>query len=477
MTNSSTRRSLPLRTARGRCPALRLSDVEPPRQLGLDLRQEVLVALQERLRPAPQTRAEHPRERAELDPRVAHVVDRAAADDRAREQAPVEPAGARTCDDVGPEDAARQPEEPDGTRRRPRPRARSSRARALEHGRSPRRRRRSRSRGSRLRSARAPSRISRCAVLVPSATRTTVAPRRDRVKSPHEGRAATGSPSPGTPPRAANRSRRYGVEVEAGILAEQLVRDDAPDRRSLHEAVAGEPARRVEPVGDHRRRSDERRESCRRARPTPARPGFRPPAGTGARSRRAASPPRASRRRSARPPSAASDSGIASTSASPRRRKWKPDSDSIVSGRSRARPATAAVSTSWRTSGRTEARRRASRASAADDAPVASTRTSASSSSASVSSSHLDTELRGAPHELARDARRVGRPVLPAEHGAEHVVRHEAVDPRGVDPLDRDAERRLHLAAPLELVQPVLGRGEEEVSDRHRRSAVLGLTS
>ena len=92
-------------------PACRL-DVEPPRQLRLDLRQEVLVALQERFRPAPEPRAEHPGERAELDPRVAHVVDRAAADDRAREQAPVEPAGARAGDDVGPEDAARQPEEP-----------------------------------------------------------------------------------------------------------------------------------------------------------------------------------------------------------------------------------------------------------------------------------------------------------------------------------------------------------------------------
>ena len=80
--------------------------------------------------------------------------------------------------------------------------------------------------------------------------------------------------------------------------------------------------------------------------------------------------------------------------------------------------------------------------------------------------SHLDTELRGAPHELASDARRVGRPVLPAEHGAEHVVRHEALDPRGVDALDRDAERRLYLAPPLELVQPVLGRREEEISDR-----------
>lgn len=34
-------------------PSCRL-DVEPPRQLRLDLRQEVLIALEERLRPAPE---------------------------------------------------------------------------------------------------------------------------------------------------------------------------------------------------------------------------------------------------------------------------------------------------------------------------------------------------------------------------------------------------------------------------------------
>ena len=92
--------------------ALRLSDIEPPCQLGLHLGQEVLVALEERLGLASQTGAEHLRERAELDPRVPHVVDRAAAHDRAGEQAAVETARTRARDDVRAKEAAREPEEP-----------------------------------------------------------------------------------------------------------------------------------------------------------------------------------------------------------------------------------------------------------------------------------------------------------------------------------------------------------------------------
>ena len=71
-------------------------------------------------------------------------------------------------------------------------------------------------------------------------------------------------------------------------------------------------------------------------------------------------------------------------------------------------------------------------------------------------------------------AGRVRRPVLAAEDGAEHVVDVEAGDPRGVDPLDRDAERRLHLAPPLELVQPLVassrGRGSRPARRARRPS-------
>ena len=87
---------------------------------------------------------------------------------------------------------------------------------------------------------------------------------------------------------------------------------------------------------------------------------------------------------------------------------------------------------------------------------------------------HVDTKRRRAPHELMGHPGRVRDPVLAADRRSEHVVDTEAGDERGIDALDRNAERCLELAPLLELDEPALGGGEEEVPDLlEERSAEL----
>ena len=56
---------------------------------------------------------------------------------------------------------------------------------------------------------------------------------------------------------------------------------------------------------------------------------------------------------------------------------------------------------------------------------------------------HADSELRRAPHELGRDARRFCDTVLPAGDGADDVVGVQSLETSRVDVFDRDAERLL----------------------------------
>ena len=85
---------------------------------------------------------------------------------------------------------------------------------------------------------------------------------------------------------------------------------------------------------------------------------------------------------------------------------------------------------------------------------------------------HLHPTCSRTPNELARDARRIGDSVLAADDGAEDVVGPQSGDERGIDPLDRHAERPLDRSPLLELGQTLLARREEEVADllEERRS-------
>ena len=78
---------------------------------------------------------------------------------------------------------------------------------------------------------------------------------------------------------------------------------------------------------------------------------------------------------------------------------------------------------------------------------------------------HLDPELLRSTQHFARDGARVGNTVAPAAGRTEHVVDGEARHDRGVDALDRHAERVLQQAPLVEVGEPFLRRREEEVAD------------
>ena len=85
----------------------------------------------------------------------------------------------------------------------------------------------------------------------------------------------------------ANRSSRNGDRSNDDVPVEDLLRDRPSDRGRLHEAVAGEAARRVDAVGDAAEDRVRVRRSCRTAPPTRRRSGAPAAAESGARAARA----------------------------------------------------------------------------------------------------------------------------------------------------------------------------------------------